>query len=182
MKLKEIEPRSQPHTIITDFEKAAINAFTSVLQPKIHGCHFHFGQCIWRKVEEYGYAGRYNTEPEYAMLIRMLVAVALFSSDIWDCYKYVLDDTPRTNNAVERWHSAFARSVQIAHPTLPRLIIKFQNEQNTDQLVVERIFAGGDPPLRKNKYKDLDRRLRTVVMDYENFKNVILCKSFWYLL
>ena len=33
---------------------------------------------------------------------------------------------------------------------------------------VERMLAGEDPPLRKKKYRDLDRRLRTVVLDYEN--------------
>ncbi|KAL3869771.1 hypothetical protein ACJMK2_042408 [Sinanodonta woodiana] len=76
MKLKEIEPRLQPHTVITDFEKAAMNAFTSVFQPQLHGCHIHFGQNIWRKVQEYGYAWRYNTEPEYVMHIQMLVSLA----------------------------------------------------------------------------------------------------------
>lgn len=75
-RLVEIEPLLQPQTVITDFEQAAINAFTNVLSPEIHGCHFHFGQCIWRKVQEYGYSVRYNTEPDYAMHIRMLVALA----------------------------------------------------------------------------------------------------------
>jgi hypothetical protein len=200
----------QPQIAITDFELAAMNAFTSIFNPQIHGCHFHFGQCIWRKVQEYGYAGRYNNEPEYAMHIRMLVALAyvpnddkvrvyeelvelhtfpevdqllnyfedtflgrrragaLFSSDIWDCYQAVRDNTPRTNNAVEGWHNAFARSVQIAHPTLPRLVVKLQKEQNNNQLIVERLLAGEDPPLKKKKYRDLDRRLQTVVLDYEN--------------
>ena len=213
-KLGEIEPRLQPQTVITDFEQAAMNAFTNVFSPQIHGCHFHFGQCIWRKVQEYGYAGRYNNEPDYAMHIRMLVALAydpnddkvrvyeelidldsfpevdqllnyfedtfigrrrrrrrggaLFSSDIWDCYQAVRDDIPRTNNAVEGWHNAFARTVQIAHPTLPRLVVKLQKEQNINQMNVERMLAGEDPPLRKKKYRDLDRRLRTVVLDYEN--------------
>jgi len=51
---------------------------------------------------------------------------ALFSSDIWDCYQAVRDDIPRTNNAVEGWHNAFAMAVQIAHPTLPRLVVKLQ--------------------------------------------------------
>ncbi|KAL3859386.1 hypothetical protein ACJMK2_009609 [Sinanodonta woodiana] len=59
----------------------------------------------------------------------------------------------------EGWYSAFARSVKIAHLTLPRLIVKFQKEQNANQLVVERLLAGDDPPLRKKKYRDLDRRL-----------------------
>ena len=216
-RLVEIEPLLQPQTVITDFEQAAINAFTNVLSPEIHGCHFHFGQCIWRKVQEYGYSVRYNTEPDYAMHIRMLVALAyvpnhdkvrvyeelielesfpevdlllnyfedtfigrrrrggaLFPYDIWDCYQAVTDETPRTNNAVEGWHSAFARSVQIAHPTLPRLVVKLQKEQGINQLNVERMLAGEDPPLRK-KYRDNDRRLRTVVLDYANRTIQAIC-------
>lgn len=217
-KIMEIEPRLQPETVITDFEQAAMNAFTSVFNPQVHGCHFHFGQCIWRKVQEFGFAARYNNEPEYAMHIRMLVALAyvpnadkvrvyeelieldtfpevdqllnyfedtflgrrqrrrrgaaLFSSDIWDCYQAVHDNTPRTNNVVEGWHNAFARSVQIAHPTLPRLVVKLQTEQKNNQLVIERMIAGEDPPLKKKKYRDLDRRLRTVVLDYENRNSI----------
>ena len=69
---------------------------------------------------------------------------------------------------MEGWHNAFARTVQIAHPTLPRLVVKLQKEQNINQMNVERMLAGEDPPLRKKKYRDLDRRLRTVVLDYEN--------------
>ena len=188
-----------------------MNAFTSVFSPQIHRCHFHFGQCIWRKVQEYGYAERYNNDPDYALHIRMLVALAyvpnddkvrvyeelieldsfpkvnqllnyfedtfigrrrrdgaLFSSDIWDCYRAVKDDTPRTNNSVEGWHNAFARSVQIAHPSLTRLVVKFQKGQSINQLNVERMIAGEDPPPLKKKNRDLDRRLRTVVLGYEN--------------
>lgn len=213
-KLLEIEPRLQPQTVITDFEQAAMNAFRNVFNAQIHGCHFHFGQCVWRKIQEFGYAVRYNNEPDYAMHIRMLVALAyvpnddkvrvyeelieldtfpevdeilnyfedtflgrrqrrrrgtaLFSSDIWDCYQAVRDDTPRTNNAVEGWHSAFARSVQIAHPTLPRLVVKLQKEQSLNQLNVERMVAGEEPPLKKKNYRDLDCRLRSVVLDYGN--------------
>lgn len=209
-KLAEIEPRLHPYTVITDFEQAAMNAFRTVFNPQLHGCHYHFGQCIWRKVQEFGYAGRYNNEPEYAMHIRMLVALAyvpnddkvrvyeelvdldtfpvvdqllnyfedtfigrrrrgaMFSSDIWDCYQSVRDNTPRTNNAVEGWHNAFARSVNIAHPTLPRLIIKLQKEQNINGHNVESLLAGEEAPLRKKKYRDLDRRLRNIVLDYQN--------------
>ncbi|KAK3580671.1 hypothetical protein CHS0354_017949 [Potamilus streckersoni] len=47
-----------------------------------------------------------------------------------------------------------------------------EKEQNTNQLVVECLLAGEDPPLRKKKYRDLDRRLRTVVLDYENRSSI----------
>lgn len=214
-KLLEIQSGLQPTTVVTDFEMAAMKAFTNVYNTEIHGCHFHFGQCIWRRVQEYGFAGRYNNEPDFAMHIRMLVALAyvpnsdkvaayeeltrletfpevdplltyfedtflgrparrrrrnaaLFPSHIWDCYEAVRLEHPRTNNAVEGWHNAFALSVQIAHPTVPRLVVKLQREQNINRLNVERLIAGEDPPLRKKKYRDLDRRLRTVVLDYSN--------------
>ena len=43
--------------------------------------------------------------------------------------------------------------------------MKLQKEQKNNQLIVERLLAGEDPSLKKKKYRDLDRRLRTVVLD-----------------
>ena len=49
--------------------------------------------------------------------------------------------------------------------------MKLQTEQKNNQLIVERLLAGEDPSLKK-KYRDLDRRLRTVVLDYENRSSI----------
>lgn len=48
--------------VIDDFERTAMNAFSSKFQSQLHGCQFHFGHCTWRKVQEYGYANLLTTD------------------------------------------------------------------------------------------------------------------------
>lgn len=205
-KLKDLRPLLEPHTVITDFEQAAMNSFKNVFGAQLHGCHFHFGQCVWCKVQENGCAAQYHTDKNFSMHIRMLVALAyvpladkgrvynklvklesfpevdpllgyfeetfigrqkrkvrsipLFAPEIWDCYQGVLDDAPRTNNVVEGWHNAFASSVRIAHPTLPKLIDKLQKEQSGNELTLERRLGGESPPPKKKKIQILIVNLR----------------------
>jgi hypothetical protein len=45
----------------TDFERAAIKAINHVFpNASVHGCLFHYTQCIWRRVQEVGLAKQYN--------------------------------------------------------------------------------------------------------------------------
>ena len=49
--LKQMHPKINPRMIITDFEKSAINAFSSAFpRSSQHGCFFHFSQTMWRQV------------------------------------------------------------------------------------------------------------------------------------
>ena len=44
-----------------DFEMAAMNAIHHLFpNSAVKGCFFHYTQCIWRKVQEYGLAASYN--------------------------------------------------------------------------------------------------------------------------
>ena len=47
----------------------------------------------------------------------------------WSCHERVKNDLPRTNNAVEDWNSNFVKLVNSRHPSFPKLIEKFQDEQ-----------------------------------------------------
>jgi hypothetical protein len=50
-KLKIIDDNLNPDTVITDFEKASINAFKTVFPYiKNKGCFFHFEQSFYRKL------------------------------------------------------------------------------------------------------------------------------------
>ena len=49
--LLTLKPDLRPRVVLTDFEKAAINAFEIHFPDVVQrGCYFHFSQCIWRKV------------------------------------------------------------------------------------------------------------------------------------
>ena len=46
----------EPRTVISDYEKASINALTSVFPRVEHqGCLFHFAQSLYRKVVKLGF-------------------------------------------------------------------------------------------------------------------------------
>jgi len=75
--LKILQPRLQPETIMTDFERAAINGFMAEFpQARQRGCFFHLGQCFWRKVQQAGLQHRYENDAEFALQARMLPALA----------------------------------------------------------------------------------------------------------
>lgn len=49
--IKELQPSFEPNIIMTDFERAAINAFQNAFpNAEYRGCFFHFCQSLWRKV------------------------------------------------------------------------------------------------------------------------------------
>ncbi|XP_057339449.1 uncharacterized protein LOC130676955 [Microplitis mediator] len=51
-KLIELKPDLKPKTMIVDYEKSFINGLKACFPTtKIRGCHFHYGQCIYRHVQ-----------------------------------------------------------------------------------------------------------------------------------
>jgi hypothetical protein len=63
--------RCDPTTICVDFEKGLINALSSVFKvSKISGCLFHFGQSVWRKLQECGLSNEYNKNKQFKKFIR----------------------------------------------------------------------------------------------------------------
>ena len=48
-------------TWVNDFEQGAINAFKEEFPGvEVKGCHFHFTQCIWRKIQDLGLSTIYK--------------------------------------------------------------------------------------------------------------------------
>ncbi|QQP58582.1 Uncharacterized protein FKW44_003950 [Caligus rogercresseyi] len=77
LKLKELNNSLNPSTIMTDFEKASINAFTtSFPTTEQKGCFFHFCQCIFRSIQSSGLKRQYENDIDFALKMRMLAALA----------------------------------------------------------------------------------------------------------
>lgn len=75
--LKLAEPRLQPKSIMTDFERAAISAAKNVFpDADVNGCFFHFCQCLFRQIQANGLQKIYQDDPEFALQIRCLAALA----------------------------------------------------------------------------------------------------------
>ena len=80
------------------------------------------------------------------------------------------EDLPRTNNAVEGFHSALRSSITSKHPNVWKLIAALKKEelQQTKIIHVNR----GDAPARKKIYKSIIRQLKTRVNTYYNSNKI----------
>ncbi|XP_064468575.1 uncharacterized protein LOC135380414 [Ornithodoros turicata] len=67
-----------PEVILTDFEKAAMNAAKEVFgsDVKTQGCFFHMTQSTWRKLQDLGLVPRYREDEGLRLLVSMLDALA----------------------------------------------------------------------------------------------------------
>jgi hypothetical protein len=75
--LKAKIPHLKPTSIMTDFEKASMNAFKLVF-PEVqnHGCFFHFQQSFYRKLCELGLKTKYDSGLEFCHKMKMIPALA----------------------------------------------------------------------------------------------------------
>lgn len=64
--LKQLQPLLNPTDFTVDFEKAAINAIENAFpMAEIHCCNFHFGQNVFRKVQQVGLQSVYTVFEEF---------------------------------------------------------------------------------------------------------------------
>lgn len=74
--LKEKRPHLNPLSFTIDYERAAINAINRIFpNANVYGCYFHFGQCLWRKIQNLGLQAWYN-DPANTNLIKSIQALA----------------------------------------------------------------------------------------------------------
>ena len=83
-----------PETILTDFEAATLKSVKGLFSGILHkGCLFHFGQCIWRKVQDLGLKKKYQEDTSFHLSVRKLVALAFLPlSDIYKAYDLITDE------------------------------------------------------------------------------------------
>jgi hypothetical protein len=206
--------RRQPSTISIDFEIAAINAIRKKFDGvQICGCLFHFGQSIFRRVQQLGFQREYNEDIGFCMEVKMLIALAfvphgsvisafshlsanlrpqllplleyyedtyigrqigalrkpaMFPVEIWNVYERVHEGLPRTNNALEGWHAAFLNRMRCRHPNIWKFIMKLRDEQAFSEILFQQAVIGAGESIRRKKYIDLDKRIKTIVLDFYN--------------
>lgn len=72
-----LEPNIKPRYIITDFERAAINAINKYFpESDSRGCFFHFSQSIFRHIIQIGLKTVYSEDPMFALYLRYFAALA----------------------------------------------------------------------------------------------------------
>jgi hypothetical protein len=90
----------------------------------------------------------------------------MFSIDLWNVYKRVAEDLPRTNNPVEVWHKVFELSCQ-KHSTVNKLIEQFRLEQNNTDVIIDQINSGD---IFKRKRSELlkDEAVKDILADHKH--------------
>jgi hypothetical protein len=184
-KLRQFNPES----IVTDFERATINA-VQIVFPNVSqsACFYHFSQCIYRQVQQHGLQTDY-TEEDFSLFVRMLTAEPIvdyfednfigrpdrrgnrrspiFASTLWNVNQRVVESLPRTNNSVEGWHCGFQSSLQCSHPTLWKLLEQLKRENELHKLTVVQLLSG-QTYRPKRVYRITNERISNVVADYGN--------------
>jgi len=76
--LKNLCPELAPKMIMSDFEKASVNAFQEVFPGSENkGCFFHLSQCFYRHVQKLPEVlHRYSTDSDFCLQLRFLIALA----------------------------------------------------------------------------------------------------------
>jgi hypothetical protein len=84
---------AQPQTIMTDFEIAMINGILIEFQQTAHrGCFFHLCQSIFRHIQENGLKGEYEPNPEVALTLKLLPALAFVpTQDVVEGFEHLCD-------------------------------------------------------------------------------------------
>jgi len=95
----------KPTTIITDFEKASINAsYGEFHNVNNKGCFFHLSQSGWRKIQEARLVTQYGTDENLSLMLRHLFALAFLpADDIPDAFDILKPAIPSVANDVVKW-------------------------------------------------------------------------------
>ena len=73
---KELAPNLANVDMTTDFEAAIWRAARKVFPGMtVHGCSFHWGQAVWRKIQTMGVVVDYKNRPESRQYMKMLFAL-----------------------------------------------------------------------------------------------------------
>ena len=90
----------------------------------------------------------------------------IFDHELWSVYDRVVNNLPRTTNAVEGWHNAFARSVGQSHANIWTFIDMLKKEHVHVHLTITQHLAGLPPPKPRRKYAEISNSINTIVANY----------------
>lgn len=88
--------RHSIEVVYSDFEIAAMNAVQDLIpSARIQGCFFHLSQSVYRRVCASGLQSTYNTQEDFAVLMRMFPSLAFLpTAEIPEAFQDLLEVIP----------------------------------------------------------------------------------------
>ena len=86
----------QPQQVMMDYEQGAIKAFTEEFPDiVVKGCHFHFTQSIWRRIQELGLVTVYKEDQVVRAWLQKFKSLAFVTIDLVEtAFNYLISLQP----------------------------------------------------------------------------------------
>ncbi|KAK3932001.1 DNA polymerase subunit gamma-1 [Frankliniella fusca] len=107
-----------------------------------------------------------------ANLRRRRVVPPRFPPALWNVHQQAVDDSARTNNVVEGWHSKFQKLLVVHHANVWKFLDEVIDEEHDFHQLLAQVRAGHiniKQPTNK-KYEMCQRRLHNLANNYEEYK------------
>ena len=120
--------------------------------------------CGWAEAPILDYLETYYI----AELRRGVRCPPMLEHSLWSVYHRVINKLPRTTNALEGWHNAFARSVGQSHANIWKFIDTMKMEHVHIHIAITKHNNYGPILKAKVKYTNVNDRINNIVADYAN--------------
>lgn len=82
-----------PKNIIIDFENALKNSLSTFRSnPRVFGCNFHFGQAVWRRIQNLGLAENYRNDLVIRKIFRMFLNLVFINQNMLNvAYDFIIN-------------------------------------------------------------------------------------------
>lgn len=98
----------------------------------------------------------------------------MYAIAFWNVHDRVVEDLPRTNNAVEGWNHKLNHVAGCHHPSFLRFLDIIRNEQESTAQSFEFRKTGNPPKRTKPKYRRINANIKELVTLYDLGKKEIL--------
>ena len=91
---------ASPTSVLTDFERAALNAFETIFpNSTLSGYFFHLSSNVWKKIQDVGLQQRYNNDEEFSIHVRMIMRLAFVPvADVVNAFNDLSDEIENQHN------------------------------------------------------------------------------------
>ncbi|CAF1594577.1 unnamed protein product, partial [Rotaria magnacalcarata] len=182
----------RPISITTDYEKAVHNVIKKKLpMATVHGCFFHFKQCLWRQINSHGLQKLFVDDRQVRRYLKIFGCLALIPEQfvIEEFEKLQVDSPDSLDDFVDYYEDNFIdRQVRNQRRRAPRFPIAIwscfsrldnqlprtnnsnedlQMEQHATLVMAEQLQAGLAKKVKRVKYELLDEQLQQLASSFD---------------